>query len=104
MERREAPGRCAAAPFGPPLRSGRPRAGYGTGLRIPPRGARAACGRFARPAARALRLPALHLRRALSARRTLLHHCNVTRDDALCEQGGSNIRALERARISIFVG
>jgi uncharacterized membrane protein YkvA (DUF1232 family) len=42
------------------------------------------------------------LRRALSARRTLFHHRNVTRDDALCEQGGLNIRGLGTAGISFF--
>jgi hypothetical protein len=42
------------------------------------------------------------LRHALSARRTLLRHRNVTRDDALCEQGAVNIRAVWRAGISFL--
>jgi hypothetical protein len=67
------------------------RTDTGTGLRIPPRGARASCGRFARPATRALRLPALHLVKlcALSAHRPC-SASNVTQDDALCEQDGYN--------------
>ena len=44
-----------------PLRSGRPRAVAKVSLRGSPPGARTAIGRFARPAGRALRLPALHL-------------------------------------------
>src|SRR5665647_2554927 len=56
------------------LAIGQPARRYRTGLRDLPRGARAACSRFAGPAARALRLPALHLRHALSARRTLLRY------------------------------
>jgi hypothetical protein len=71
MERREAPGVCETpygaceAPFARRTK---------TGLRGPFRGARASCGRFARPAARALRLPALHLMTPLSGATTLLRH------------------------------
>ena len=80
-----------ARPLQAALAIGRPRApNTEAGLRDLPRGARAACGRFARPAARALRLPALH-RGAIVGRRTLFRHRNVTRDDALCEQGGASI-------------
>ena len=60
MERREAPGDLRG-PLRAALAIGPPRAPItGTGLRDLPPGARASCGRFARPAARALRLPALH--------------------------------------------
>jgi hypothetical protein len=49
-------------PFEPPLRSGSPRAGFRRrGCEARPGRAHHDCGGFARPAARVLRLPALHL-------------------------------------------
>jgi len=103
MERREAPGRCATAPFGQPLRSGRlarrirkqdcescpgARAPHAAGLRGLPPG-RCASRRSTYG--------------AIVGRRTLFRHRNVTRDDALCEQGALNIRAVWRTGISYFL-
>src|SRR5664280_3125775 len=97
MERREAPGACEA-PLGGPC----------------DRPACAPC-EGARPRSkRGLRLPALHLQSSWRSLRKLdcvvrvvgaprpVPPSNVTRDDALCEQGALNIRAVCKARISYF--
>ena len=101
MERREAPGRCATAPLGPPLRSGRPRADTRQACRGLPRGARCmrqvceACRPGAAP-------PGAPLPARVVGAPPLVPPSNVTRDDALCEQGALNINAVWRAGISFY--
>src|SRR5450756_568761 len=110
---------CASVPFSSPSKEGMER-WEAPGAGEAPLGGpcdRPACApcEGARPRSkRGLRLPALHLQSSWRSLRKLdcamrvigaprpVPPSNVTRDDALCEQGALNIRAVWRARISYF--
>ena len=100
MERREAPGVCET-PWGRPLRSEHPARRHERVCETRSE-ARASCGdRFARPAARTLRLPALHRDAAWGGIAPGLHARRTGCGDR-SDQADANISAVWRAGITFF--